>query len=334
MVSPSSPSYVYMSRRQRVAFEDTTSTPLFLRKEFGPQHHYSKDNNKPREVTEKTKEVFYEELKPLWIVQMVFGMFPFERPLPGHTNLKFFSAIVLYCFAWYAMLGYMDVFIALRTFGNISNSGLRFNEVILPCNILLYLIPPLINVPTHLWDGNKMADYFNLWWKFQSVLHTISEKQVATYRDLWLQLSKLSNYSGNANQGTVGQILVFIFVTTLLSLYGVLSGLLSYKYGLTEIVLTINSVMGLITTTLTCDFAHKAYEQIGTNFVGQLSEDMSVNKAIEKEMRLFLAVAVANPPEISLGGFAVINRNMTVSMMSMMVTYLVVLAQFGFQDEK
>nr|CAD7406476.1 unnamed protein product [Timema poppensis] len=120
MVSPSSPSYVYLSRRQRVALEDITSTPLFLRKEFGPQHHYSKDNYRPKEVAEKTKEVFYEELKPLWIVQMVFGMFPFQRPRP---------VIVLYCFAWYAILGYMDVFIALRSFGNISNSGKKFNDI-------------------------------------------------------------------------------------------------------------------------------------------------------------------------------------------------------------
>nr|CAD7411784.1 unnamed protein product [Timema cristinae] len=339
MVSPSSPSYVYLSRRQRVAFEDTTSTPLFLRKEFGPQHHYSKDNYRPREVAEKTKEVFYEELKPLWIVQMVFGMFPFQRPRP---------VIVLYCFAWYAILGYMDVFIALRTFGNISNSGKRFNDIILPYNILMYLIPPLISVPTHLWDGTKMADYFNLWWKFQ-----ISFEQV-TGRPLELELKKYTLFS------TVS-LLVLI---TLLSLYGVLSGLQSYKYGRTEIVLSINSVIGITTIILTCDFAHKAYEQIGVNFVRQLSEEMSlnkaiekeigvnfvrqlseemsINKAIEKEMRLFLTVAVANPPEISLGGFSVINRNMTVSdylamqeqIMSMMVTYLVVLAQFGFQDEK
>nr|CAD7406475.1 unnamed protein product [Timema poppensis] len=183
----------------------------------------------------------------------------------------------------------------------------------------MYLIPPLTSVPTHLWDGTKMVDYFNLWWKFQSVLHTVSEKQVATYRDLWLQLSKLSNHSGNANQGTVSQLLIFIFVSTLLSLYGVLSGLLSYKYGRTEIMLSINSVIGIITTVLTCDFAYKANEQVGVNFVRQLSEEMSINKAIEKEMRLFLTVAVANPPEISLGGFAVINRSMTVSLANALV---------------
>ncbi|CAG2067125.1 unnamed protein product [Timema podura] len=55
-------------------------------------------------------------------------------------------------------------------------------------------------------------------------------------------------------------------------------------------------------------------------------------KYARSKMKVFLIVAVANPPEISLGGLVVINRNMYVSILSMMATYLVVLAQFGFKD--
>nr|CAD7394239.1 unnamed protein product [Timema cristinae] len=413
-----SPPPEYSNRRRRLLVtEDRRTYPLFFQRDYGPQHIH---HNGPRKSIEKTKEEFYEELKPLWIVQMVLGNFPLQRPQPGHTQLKFFSIIVFYSLILYVALGYADVLIMLRRFETIVKSEKEFNEVILPVNFILYLIPHFLSVPTYLWDGTKMADYFNLWWKFQlafrqvtgttlqlkmkryswiliasliifsvvyvafvsymsslisgvehffffyslfalslkvciwmftclaltismkqfykhfqlanalvvlssttedgeieirisPVLSTSSVKRLDEYRDLWQLLSKLSHCSGVANGMNVGGLVIFFAFNTLLTMYGVLSGLLSYKNDLVQILLIVHSINCLILLAALCDFPHRAYTRIGPTFVEKLSAAMASNKVMENEMKVFITVAVANPPEISLGGFIVINRNMFVS---------------------
>nr|CAD7428386.1 unnamed protein product [Timema monikensis] len=391
-----SPPPEYSNRRRRLLVtEDRRIYPLFFQRDYGPQHIH---HNGPRKSIEKTKEEFYEELKPLWIVQMVLGNFPLQRPQPGHTQLKFFSIIVFYSLILYVALGYADVLIMLRRFETIVKSEKEFNEVILPVNFILYLIPHFLSVPTYLWDGTKMADYFNLWWKFQltfrqvtgttlqlkmkryswiliasliifsvvyvafvsymsslisgvehffffyslfalslkvciwmftclaltismkqfykhfqPVLSTSSVKRLDEYRDLWQLLSKLSHCSGVANGMNVGGLVIFFASNTLLTMYGVLSGLLSYKNDLVQILLIVHSINCLILLAALCDFPHRAYTRIGPTFVEKLSAAMASNKVLENEMKVFITVAVANPPEISLGGFIVINRNMFIS---------------------
>ncbi|KDR14353.1 gustatory and odorant receptor 24-like [Zootermopsis nevadensis] len=151
---------------------------------------------------------------------------------------------------------------------------------------------------------------------------------IARYNTLWLQLSRVARQTGIAMCYTYGFYVLYLFLMTTVSMYGLISCL---EQGIEQRVIYLAGD-SLITGTelfIVCDGANSVTREVGLTFQGKLLDirNAPISDKVEKEVDAFLRAIELRPPEINFGGYVTVNRGMLLSLGSMMVTYLVVLLQ-------
>ncbi|KDR24348.1 gustatory and odorant receptor 24-like isoform X2 [Zootermopsis nevadensis] len=157
-------------------------------------------------------------------------------------------------------------------------------------------------------------------------------QSIGQYRILWLRLSQLVSRSGGAMEKTSCIFFaVYLFIMTM-SLYGFLYGITSEaEIPIQSIGMGIGTVTGGCTFYVTCNAAHKVHLNVKAEIEEELQLIMSSreNHDVLIEVNAFLNTISSHPPVISVAGFFDVNREMLRSYASTVVTYMIVLLQFG-----
>nr|WNX29051.1 gustatory receptor 5 [Odontotermes formosanus] len=153
---------------------------------------------------------------------------------------------------------------------------------------------------------------------------------IARYNALWLQFSRVVRQTGVAMCYTYGYYVLYLFLMSTVSLYGLLSTL-TKGFHLRLVYLVGDSIITGTELYIICDGANSVTREVGLRFQGRLLDirQTPLGNKTEKEVDAFLRTIELRPPEISFGDYVIVNRGMLLSLGSMMVTYLVVLLQLG-----
>ncbi|KAG5679676.1 hypothetical protein PVAND_009230 [Polypedilum vanderplanki] len=165
---------------------------------------------------------------------------------------------------------------------------------------------------------------------FQKALRHIGPAaMVASYRAMWLQLSKITRHTGTTTCYTFTFINLYLFFVITLSVYGLMSQI-SEGFGMKDIGLAITALCNVSLLFFICDKAHQAAFNVKTIFQKKiLMVELSwMNSDAQVEINMFLRATEMNQANINLGGFFDVNRTLFKSLGGTMVTYLVVLLQF------
>lgn len=157
-----------------------------------------------------------------------------------------------------------------------------------------------------------------------------SSKKLASYRNLWVDLSHMMQQLGKAYSNMYGIYCLVIFFTTIIASYGSLSEIIDHGVTFKELGLFIIVIYCMTLLFIICNEAHHASRRVGLGFQDILLNVnlTTVDVATQKEIEMFLVAIDKNPPTMNLDGYANINRQLITSNVTFMATYLVVLMQF------
>ncbi|GFG35048.1 hypothetical protein Cfor_07649, partial [Coptotermes formosanus] len=111
-----------------------------------------------------------------------------------------------------------------------------------------------------------------------------------------------------------GTVIVIWFAALTLSLYGGLVAIFNHGIHLRGIALLCNTVLCTSVLFVISDAGQRVCQEMGTNFCGALyALRLGANKEVKQELNFFRYDVAMNPPVISLGGYATVNRNFLLS---------------------
>ncbi|XP_028179335.1 gustatory and odorant receptor 24-like isoform X2 [Ostrinia furnacalis] len=268
-----------------------------------------------------TKDIVYENIKPVFTLLRLMGVLPITRPSPGISEFQIASPSMIYsAVVYFSMVAYV-LYLSLHKVQILRTAEGKFEEAVIEYLFTVYLFPMIV-VPILWYETRKIAEVLNEWAKFETAYKQLSGRAlpINLYKKslaIAIVIPVLSVTSVIITHITMVhfkpmQLIPYVFLEILTYILG------GYWYLLCE------------TLSVCANIVAEDFHQVRTNFQKKLLmvELSWMNTDAQTEVNMFLRATEMNPAQISLGGFFDVNRTLFKSLMATMVTYLVVLLQF------
>lgn len=119
-----------------------------------------------------TKDVVYENIKPVFIILRVMGILPLTKPSTGLNQYSIISAAMLYSTIIFTSLVIYILYMTLYRVQTLRTADGKFEEAVIEYLFTVYLFP-LTAIPIMWFETQKIADVLNSWIDFEVKLKDI-----------------------------------------------------------------------------------------------------------------------------------------------------------------
>ncbi|XP_067009575.2 gustatory and odorant receptor 63a isoform X3 [Anabrus simplex] len=277
------------------------------------------NNSVYSEVDHENPDLFFDEIKPIWYLLRILGLFPISKPNKGAATFCFASFAFVYSLAVYLAMGAVVYLVTVDRY-NIIKDSKHFDDQVFAIMFMVNMLPQLVLAPCHWREAYKVVDYLTNWGQLQiQFQHAIHAPMVLNIRRKAMTLAVIMPVFSTcvvvSERYMIPEMPIFItaFYSYLLSVVH-LHGAFWYL---------VCAALCQVGNILTCHFTG-----VGEVCLQQLLDLKNANKKTQQQMDALVQIIALNPPTMSFAGYVQVNRGFLSSFFSTMVTYLVVLLQF------
>lgn len=147
--------------RNKIIFLDVTParTPYIKSATVVPMH----DNLMDPQIS---TDVVYENVKPVFTLLRLMGVFPLSRPAPRINQFNFASSSMLYSIVIFVTLITYVLYLTTNKVQILKNSEGKFEETVIEYLFSVYFFP-IIFIPIFWQETRKIAEVLNQWVEFE-----------------------------------------------------------------------------------------------------------------------------------------------------------------------
>ncbi|KAL0868478.1 hypothetical protein ABMA27_007961 [Loxostege sticticalis] len=120
-----------------------------------------------------TKDIVYENIKPVYSLLRIMGVLPITRTSPGVNEFQIASPSMVYSgVVFFTMLSYV-LYLSLHKVQILRTAEGKFEEAVIEYLFTVYLFPMVV-VPIMWYETRKIAEVLNEWANFESAYKQLS----------------------------------------------------------------------------------------------------------------------------------------------------------------
>ncbi|XP_028179334.1 gustatory and odorant receptor 24-like [Ostrinia nubilalis] len=120
-----------------------------------------------------TKDIVYENIKPVFTLLRLMGVLPITRPSPGISEFQIASPSMIYsAVVYFSMVAYV-LYLSLHKVQILRTAEGKFEEAVIEYLFTVYLFPMIV-VPILWYETRKIAEVLNEWAKFETAYKQLS----------------------------------------------------------------------------------------------------------------------------------------------------------------
>ncbi|XP_063380245.1 gustatory and odorant receptor 24 [Cydia fagiglandana] len=124
-----------------------------------------------------TRDIIYENIKPVFTLLRIMGVLPLTRPVPGVTQFQPASPSMLYsAVLYFSLIGYL-LYLSLNKVQIVRTGAQegKFEEAVIEYLFTVYLFP-MIAVPLLWYETRKIAEVLNGWVEYEIAYKKLSNR--------------------------------------------------------------------------------------------------------------------------------------------------------------
>lgn len=115
-----------------------------------------------------SKDIVYENIKPVFSILRVMGVLPLTRPSPRVNQFFLASPAMLYSVIVFASIITYILYLSLHKVQILKSSEGKFEEAVIEYLFTVYLFPMTV-IPIMWYETRKIADVLNGWVDFEVI---------------------------------------------------------------------------------------------------------------------------------------------------------------------
>lgn len=119
-----------------------------------------------------SKDIVYENIKPVFSMLRLMGILPITRPSPGVNQFYITSTLMLYSTILYFLLVSYVLYLSLHKVQILRTAEGKFEEAVIEYLFTVYLFPMIV-VPIMWYETRRIAAILNGWVDFEVTLFNI-----------------------------------------------------------------------------------------------------------------------------------------------------------------
>ncbi|XP_067009571.2 gustatory and odorant receptor 63a isoform X2 [Anabrus simplex] len=140
------------------------------------------NNSVYSEVDHENPDLFFDEIKPIWYLLRILGLFPISKPNKGAATFCFASFAFVYSLAVYLAMGAVVYLVTVDRY-NIIKDSKHFDDQVFAIMFMVNMLPQLVLAPCHWREAYKVVDYLTNWGQLQiQFQHAIHAPMVLNIR--------------------------------------------------------------------------------------------------------------------------------------------------------
>nr|AXY83432.1 putative gustatory receptor 17 [Conopomorpha sinensis] len=124
-------------------------------------------------MSDISRDIVYENVKPVFTILRVMGVLPLTRPSPGFNQFSISSPSMIYsAVAYFSLVSYV-LYLSLHKVQILKTSEGKFEEAVIEYLFTVYLFPMIV-VPIFWYETSKIGNVLNDWVAFEIAYKKLS----------------------------------------------------------------------------------------------------------------------------------------------------------------